>query len=338
MSSEARPPASTVVIAVYNRIAGLHAAIESVLAQTDGDFEVLVVDDGSSVAFDAEVSDDPRVRRLRHEENRGYAAVVNTAFTAARGTWTIFLDSDDELTPTALAELRAAGENAAADAVFCRIATVDAQGHRASLAWAPPGRLTGASAGRRGSAAEALAAIVRGRLIGNVHLLLRTAAVTVPAPEGNVYADIVFLMENLAHMGRVAYVDEPLYTCFVGPATSSGSLRSTSWHLTRLPRAVARAVEGRLPPSTVRALVGSARRLVIAQLLAKAARAEATPLRADILHWCRAQHRFGDARRAWADGNRQAALALAALRLGPGAHRVLYRLCDRWRMSRRAPA
>jgi glycosyltransferase involved in cell wall biosynthesis len=110
-------PAVSVIIPTYNRAPLLPRALDSVLAQTYADFEVLVVDDGSSDAT-AEVlarySDD-RVRVLRHPVNRGVGAARNFGLREARGDFIAFLDSDDEWLPDKLAlqlaRFRALGED-----------------------------------------------------------------------------------------------------------------------------------------------------------------------------------------------------------------------------------
>jgi glycosyltransferase involved in cell wall biosynthesis len=92
------PPAISVVIPTYNRIATLPRAVESVLRQTFTDFELIVVDDCSkddSAAYLASLTD-PRVRVIRHEVNRGGNAARNTGIHAARGELVAFQDSDDE--------------------------------------------------------------------------------------------------------------------------------------------------------------------------------------------------------------------------------------------------
>lgn len=98
-------PAVSVVIPTYQRIATLRAAIDSVLAQTMGDVELIVVDDGSTDGTAEAVRSlaEPRLVLLRHETNRGAAAARNTGIAAARGGWVALLDSDDVWTPDKLA-------------------------------------------------------------------------------------------------------------------------------------------------------------------------------------------------------------------------------------------
>jgi glycosyltransferase involved in cell wall biosynthesis len=98
----------SIVTPVYERPALLRRAIESVLRQEDRDWEMIVVDDGSRdpCAPVVEACGDPRVRLLAHARNRGVSPARNTGVMAARGEWVLFLDSDDELVPGALATLR----------------------------------------------------------------------------------------------------------------------------------------------------------------------------------------------------------------------------------------
>jgi glycosyltransferase involved in cell wall biosynthesis len=97
-------PTVTVVIPVFNRPATIRRAIESVLAQTFQNFEIVVVDDGSTDDTAAVVATmtDPRIRFFRHERNRGGSGARNTGIHAASAPYVAFLDSDDEWLPTKL--------------------------------------------------------------------------------------------------------------------------------------------------------------------------------------------------------------------------------------------
>jgi glycosyltransferase involved in cell wall biosynthesis len=91
-------PLFSVVIPTFNRRDLVLRAIRSVLAQTFDDFEILVVDDGSTddtrAVAEAAAAADPRVRVLVHEHNRGYGAALRTGIEGARCDWILLTDAD----------------------------------------------------------------------------------------------------------------------------------------------------------------------------------------------------------------------------------------------------
>ncbi len=99
------PPKVTVVIPVYNREKYIGEAIESILAQTFTDFELLVIDDGSADGSREVVRSypDPRIRFSLHRGNLGVAKTRNDGIRWARGEYLAFLDSDDVAYPDRLA-------------------------------------------------------------------------------------------------------------------------------------------------------------------------------------------------------------------------------------------
>src|SRR4028118_1383709 len=96
---------ASVVIPCYNQARFLGEAIESVLSQTYTDFEVIVVDDGSTddtaEVASSYAAEDARVRLVR-QENRGLAGARNRGLAESRGEYVVFLDSDDRLAEEAL--------------------------------------------------------------------------------------------------------------------------------------------------------------------------------------------------------------------------------------------
>src|SRR5262245_26703612 len=102
MSSD---PVVSVIVPVYNRVDLLKDAVRSVLAQSFADFELIVVDDGSTadIAGALRPFEDGRIRLMRHDVNRGAAAARNSGIAEARGKFCAFLHSDDQWHPEKLA-------------------------------------------------------------------------------------------------------------------------------------------------------------------------------------------------------------------------------------------
>jgi hypothetical protein len=106
-------PFFTVVITTYNRERIVRRAVDSCLGQTFEGFEVVVVDDASTddTVAALQTYEDPRVRVVAHEQNRGINPSRHTGAAAAEGEWIVVVDSDWELLPDALERLhRAIGE------------------------------------------------------------------------------------------------------------------------------------------------------------------------------------------------------------------------------------
>jgi glycosyltransferase involved in cell wall biosynthesis len=96
-------PLVSCVIPVFNGEAYLREAIDSVLAQTWGTVEVLVVDDGSTDGTAAVARSYGHPVRYLHQENAGPAAARNRGIEAARGALVAFLDADDLWAPERIA-------------------------------------------------------------------------------------------------------------------------------------------------------------------------------------------------------------------------------------------
>lgn len=121
----------SIIVPVHNTAAYLPACIDSILAQTCRDFELVLVDDGStddSAALCREaVARDARVRLIR-QENRGVSHARNTGLAAAAGRYVTMIDSDDTVAPDMLAEALALFERTACDLVIFSMRYLDATG------------------------------------------------------------------------------------------------------------------------------------------------------------------------------------------------------------------
>ncbi|MDR7556466.1 MAG: glycosyltransferase family 2 protein [Armatimonadota bacterium] len=98
----------SVVLPAFNEAGNLEATVRElvpVVAAAAADFEVLVVDDGSTDAtasVAARLAAELPVRVLRHDRNRGYGAALRTGFEAARKPWILLLDADGQFAPAEL--------------------------------------------------------------------------------------------------------------------------------------------------------------------------------------------------------------------------------------------
>lgn len=100
-------PAVSVLMSCYNADRYLHEAIESVRTQTFGDFELILIDDGSTdetwSIIESYCDKDERVVAIA-KENTGLADSLNVGIASARGRWIARLDADDLCEPKRLAE------------------------------------------------------------------------------------------------------------------------------------------------------------------------------------------------------------------------------------------
>lgn len=128
-------PDVTFVIAAYNAADTIARAIDSALSQKGVAVEVIVVDDCSTDATAALVAsiEDPRVRLIRLERNRGPGGARNAGLCAARGTWVSVLDSDDAVRPERLARMIARAKAADAEIVVDNLDVVPLNGRGVTM-------------------------------------------------------------------------------------------------------------------------------------------------------------------------------------------------------------
>jgi len=199
-----RTPRVTVIVPTYNRAGYLAEAIGSVLAQTFDDFEVVVVDDGSTDGTAALVGafDDARVRYL-YQDHRGISAAMNAGVRSARGDYVARLDSDDRWLPHMLAALvPVLDARPAVGVVYGRGQAMDREGRLISHVQGMPERFPG----------DALRSLAYDDCTCNIALLVRRACFdrvglydeTLPANE-----DWDMWLRVARHYG-LAFVDQVL--------------------------------------------------------------------------------------------------------------------------------
>lgn len=132
-------PKVSVVIPAYNAMTYLPETLNSVLQQTFSDFEVLIIDDGSTDHIQAWVAQnitDLRVRLIT-QANQGLSGARNTGIANAQGEYVAFLDADDVWKPTKLEkQVNYLDNNSTVGLVYNWIALIDAEGK-------PTGRVMG---------------------------------------------------------------------------------------------------------------------------------------------------------------------------------------------------
>jgi glycosyltransferase involved in cell wall biosynthesis len=97
-----RQPLISVIIPAYNTKLTIERAIKSVLSQTYQDYEIIVVDDGSTDKTAECIRHFDSTIKYLHQENQGVSAARNAGVAAADGKWIAFLDADDEWHPNKL--------------------------------------------------------------------------------------------------------------------------------------------------------------------------------------------------------------------------------------------
>lgn len=107
MSGKPRAPRISVVMPAYNAEAYLSQAIDSVVSQVGADFELILVDDGSTDSTARIAREYGDRLNYYYRENGGVAEALNTGIAQARGEYVALVGADDVLEPTSLAERQA---------------------------------------------------------------------------------------------------------------------------------------------------------------------------------------------------------------------------------------
>ena len=205
----------SVIIPCYNAGKYLAPCLSSVLSQGMADFEVILVDDGSSDGTLAEAERfarrDARVRVLT-QENAGVSAARNCGLDAAKGEWVTFVDADDLLPEGAFATLLGAAEDDV-DLIVGAHETFDDSGEREVVRPETNWPQKRGEARRRAVALR----LIEGDRVLNIMCgkLVRRALVEREglrlAREVAVAEDALFNLEAALLSRGIAYVDEPVY-------------------------------------------------------------------------------------------------------------------------------
>lgn len=201
-------PEISIIVPVYKVEKYLNECIDSILAQTFTDFEVILVDDGSPdncpALCDAAAEKDSRIRVI-HQQNKGLSGARNAGIDIARGSWLSFIDSDDSIDKAFCEKLYNAVTQADAKLAVSDILYFDADGS-----------LSGYQ--ERALRTEILPreeAAHRIRLTPLVHattkLYSRELFADLRFPVGQNYEDALTIPAVLEQVTEVVCVGEPLY-------------------------------------------------------------------------------------------------------------------------------
>jgi teichuronic acid biosynthesis glycosyltransferase TuaG len=215
------PGLVSVIMPAYNAATTIRRSIDSVLAQTRRDLELIIVDDGSTDSTQALVEEyaraDTRVRLHRQVTNAGVAAARNAGIERAQGEYVAFLDSDDWWHPRKL-ELQIEQMQASdARVSYCAYQRIDEDGRLLSSIQ-PPSVLTHAD-------------MLRSNFIGNLTgVYKRSLGPARFLPIG--HEDYVFWLQMVRRAGRAIRIEhgEPLaYYLVREGSVSANKLRAAGW-------------------------------------------------------------------------------------------------------------
>lgn len=222
MPAASTPPRVSVILPAWNREALVGRAIESVLAQTMGDLELIVVDDastdGTAAAVEAHAARDPRVRLVRSPGNLGGGGARNLGVAHARSGLIAFQDSDDRWLPEKL-ERQLAALAAEPGAALC---------YCGSLYWGEARTYYIPEPGFGRFSGDMSVELLRGNSTSTQTVLMHRALFDAAGgfdPAFRRYQDWD-LMIRLAQATRFAFVAEPLVLIYQTPGNLSSSLRN----------------------------------------------------------------------------------------------------------------
>lgn len=213
-------PAVSVTMSAYNTAEFLEACLDSVRGQSFSDFELIIVDDGSTDGTRdillAQAALDDRIRLILKDTNEGLAVARNDCLDAARGRYITFLDTDDLAHPDLLRRAVETAEREQADMVIWDYSVFSGPAEAAPPA--APSRLGLMDAGNRSALLE-LPAFAWTRLVRTESL----RSLDVRFPPGLTYQDIPVHWRLVTRLDRIALLPERLVHYRQQPAaTTSG--------------------------------------------------------------------------------------------------------------------
>ena len=220
-------PAISVIVPVYKAENCLAKCVDSILAQTFGDFELLLIEDGSpdnsGILCDEYAAKDTRVR-VFHKGNGGVSSARNLGMAEAAGGYIAFADSDDWMEPDELEVLYRLVTEHSADSAGCAHNNVDGSGACIPEAGALPAGVYEGDAIRNGIVDRLMGHRLEqpGQPVLNGYIWRFLFSRDIIAQHNIVYEgayleDELFLVEYFCHAKKLAMTDRPLYNYFYNP-------------------------------------------------------------------------------------------------------------------------
>ena len=214
--TEQKRPEISIIVPVYKVEKYLNECIDSILAQTFTDFELILVDDGSPdgcpALCDAAAAKDSRIRVI-HQQNKGLSGARNAGIEIARGNWLSFIDSDDSIDRTFCEKLYHAVKKYGTKMAVSNILYLEADGS-VSVYKDLPLRdevLTREEYAHRIRSTPLVHATTK--------LYSRDIFETFRFPVGKLYEDACILPDLLEKITETVCVAEPLYHYRINPAS-----------------------------------------------------------------------------------------------------------------------
>lgn len=219
-------PRISVIVPVYQAEKYLKTCVDSVKGQSFSDWELLLVDDGSTdgspALCDGFAAGDNRVRALHQPQNAGVSQARNRAMGEAAGECILFLDADDAIEPDTLDTLWTLREENGADTAACALRYLHENGATSVDVGVPAGVYD-----RAGILEHIVYPLLGDRLAQPVFngfmvrylfsaKILREAGI---AFEGAYLEDELFLMEYFCHARKLAATEKPLYLYYLHAAS-----------------------------------------------------------------------------------------------------------------------
>lgn len=204
----------SVIVAVYNIKEYLGRCVESVLAQTYRELEIILVDDGSTdgsaVICDEYAAKDERIRVI-HKQNGGLSDARNAGLAVAAGSYIGYVDGDDYVEPEMYGGMLTALREHQAQVAVCGYRQVGAGGAKGSFS----GQVTGMSG------LEGLEIYICGHRQYRIYpsvwskLFVREVVGDLRFVVGTSSEDIMYTTKALCRTGRLVYLDCPFYNYIV---------------------------------------------------------------------------------------------------------------------------